>query len=355
MNRTLRPAARGLPLLLAAVIVAAACGGGGSASNAGSLPETTLNASGATFPQAFYDESIIDFEDIEPNVTVNYAGGGSGKGRTDLQERQVDFAGSDAVVKEEDLAAYEGGELLYFPTVSAPITVGYNLSDVDGLQLSPDTIAGIFQREITRWDDPAIAADNPEAELPSSPISVARRADGSGTTENFTKFLAAAAPDRWELGTGSTVEWPADTQGAQGNAGVAGLISSTEGAIGYVDYSDAKAIGLAFAAIRNAAGRYVPPTLEGVSAALAATEINADLTYDPINAPGLDSYPIAAPTWILVYEVQPDRAKGEATRAFLRYVLTGGQELAPDIDYAPLPPELAARALAQLDQMVLPS
>jgi phosphate transport system substrate-binding protein len=164
----------------------------------------------------------------------------------------------------------------------------------------------------------------------------------------------SAAPDTWKLESGSTVEWPADTQGAQGNAGVAGLISGTDGAIGYVDYSDAKATGLSFAAIRNAAGAYIEPSLEGVSAALATVEINADLSYDPINAPGADAYPIAAPTWILVYKDQTDRAKGAALKAYLEYLLTEGQTWAAEIDYARLPPSLADRALAQLDEVVVP-
>ncbi|MEZ5264416.1 MAG: phosphate ABC transporter substrate-binding protein PstS [Acidimicrobiales bacterium] len=242
---------RGSSVLFAAALVATACGGDDSSSESttttaaaaqggdGStttaaqsttteaaeedveLAEATLNASGATFPKAFYDEAIIEFADLQPNITINYAGGGSGKGRTDLQEQQVDFAGSDGLVKDEDRPNYKGGEFLYFPTVAAPITVSFNLDGVDELQLSADTIAKIFQAEITSWDDAAIKADNPDADLPATPITVARRSDGSGTTANFTKFLVAAAPDTWKLKSGSTVEWPANTQGAQGNAGVA--------------------------------------------------------------------------------------------------------------------------------------
>ncbi|MGD9755068.1 MAG: phosphate ABC transporter substrate-binding protein PstS [Acidimicrobiia bacterium] len=376
---------RGSSVLFAAALVATACGGDDSSSESttttaaaaqggdGStttaaqsttteaaeedveLAEATLNASGATFPKAFYDEAIIEFADLQPNITINYAGGGSGKGRTDLQEQQVDFAGSDGLVKDEDRPNYKGGEFLYFPTVAAPITVSFNLDGVDELQLSADTIAKIFQAEITSWDDAAIKADNPDADLPATPITVARRSDGSGTTENFTKFLVSAAPDTWKLKSGSTVEWPANTQGAQGNAGVAALIQATNGAIGYVDFSDAKATGLAFASIKNKAGKFVEPSLEATSAALDTAEVNDDLSYNPINAPGEDAYPIAAPTWILVYKNQTDKAKGEATKAFLEYILTDGQALAPDIDYAPLPDGLDEKALAQLDEIVIPS
>lgn len=330
-----------------------ACAGPNSADSAG--PAVTLNASGATFPQAFYEEAILDFTLLHPNVTINYAGGGSGKGRTDLQERQVDFAGSDGVVKQEDVAKYRGGEILYFPTISAPIAVAYNLDKVKDLRLSAETIARIFQREITVWNDPRLVAENPGVVMPKLPISVARRADGSGTTENFTKFLVAAALGVWTLQSGSTVQWPAGVLGAQGNAGVASLITGSKGTIGYVDYSDAKAAGLTFAAIGNAAGNYVQPSLESVSAALSGVMVNDDLTYNPINAPGAHSYPIAAPTWILVYKNQSDRLKGETIKAFLQYILTSGQHLATDVDYAPLNEELVAMALAQLDEIVLPA
>jgi phosphate transport system substrate-binding protein len=352
MIRTRRHRLAGLTAAVALAVTAAACGGDPAGDASG--PSVTLNASGATFPKAFYEEAIIDFRVLNPNVTINYAGGGSGKGRTDLQERQVDFAGSDGVVKVEDTPKYAGGEFLYFPTVSAPITVAYRLEGVDGLRLSGPTLARIFQRQVTRWDDPAIAADNPGLDLPGTAIIVARRADGSGTTENFTKFLESAAPGVWALKSGSTVEWPSDTQGAQGNAGVAGLITGANGTIGYVDYSDAVAADLTTAAVRNAAGRYVSPSLAGVSAALAAAPVADDLTYDPIDAPGESVYPIAAPTWILVYRNQPDRLKGQTVKAFLEYVLTGGQELAPDVDYAALPESLRVRALAQLDRIVIP-
>ena len=231
----------------------------------------SLVASGATFPKGFYDDAIATLAGIAPDLTVEYGGGGSGKGRSDLQEQVVDFAGTDGVVKEEDIPKFKGGEFVYVPTVIAPITMSYNLPDVDKLQLSPTSIAAIFQLEVTKWNDPIIAADNPGVTLPDSDIVVARRADGSGTTENFSKFLnAAAGPDAggtWKLGGASELEWPEGTQAGDGNSGVAQIVSSTEGAIGYVDLSDAKANNLTFAAVMNKAGKYVEPTLEATTAA----------------------------------------------------------------------------------------
>ncbi|HEY8094350.1 MAG TPA: phosphate ABC transporter substrate-binding protein PstS, partial [Acidimicrobiales bacterium] len=155
--------------------------------------EATLDASGATFPQAFYEDQIASFKDDAPGITINYGGGGSGKGRQDLADQVVDWAGTDGTVKPEELSKFKGGDLLYFPTVLAPITVAYNLSGVDGLQLTPDTIAKIFQGQITNWNDPAIAADNTGLTLPDQAITVAVRADSSGTTGNFTGFLDAAS------------------------------------------------------------------------------------------------------------------------------------------------------------------
>lgn len=311
-----------------------------------------LVASGATFPKAFYDEAIARLAEVAPDLVVEYGGGGSGKGRGDLQEQIVDFAGTDSVVKDEDIALFKGGEFVYVPTVVAPITISYNLPGIDALQLSPATIAGIFQLQITTWNDPAIAADNPGIELPDTAIVVARRADGSGTTDNFAKFLnKAVGPDatgEWTLGTGSELEWPEGTQAGDGNSGVAQIVSSTEGAVGYVDLSDAKASGLTFASIQNKAGKFIEPTVESATAAAASAEINDDLTYFLGWSDGEDAYPIAAQTWIIAYTQQDDPAKAEAIRGFLTYLLTEGQTFAAELDYGALPADLQAKALANI-------
>jgi phosphate transport system substrate-binding protein len=346
-----------LAVLLAASTVAAGCGGdeSGGGGSGGPRLSATLNGSGATFPQPFYEAVIAEFQKGQPDVTINYGGGGSGKGRQELQDQVVDYAGSDGIVKPEDVPKYKGGAFLYVPTVAAPITVSYNLPGVRGLKLDATTTARVFQRQVKQWDDPAIAALNPGTRLPATAITVARRSDGSGTTENFTKYLAAAAPGTWALGSGATVPWPADTQAGNGNSGVAQVVKSTAGAIGYVDLSDALASQLQLAAVKNKAGQFLEPTPEGASAALAGAEVKPDLTYNPLDAPGDRSYPITAPTWILVYKNQPDRAKGEALKSFLRFLVTDGQALAQPNDYAELPAPIRDRAVAQLDTIVLPS
>ena len=267
----------------------------------------------------------------------------------------VDFAGSDGLVKPEDVPKYKGGEFLYVPTVAAPITVSYNLSGVKELVLDAATIARIFQREISQWDDQAIQGLNPGVALPGTPITVAHRSDGSGTTENFAKYLVAAAPGIWKLNSGATVEWPADTQAGNGNQGVAQIVKSTGGAIGYVDLSDARAGGLQLASVRNKAGRAVKPTLDATSAALEGITVAEDLSYNPLDAEGERSYPISAPTWILVYKNQTDKTKGEALKSFLTFMLTQGQDLAGEIDYAKLPDDLRQRAVAQVASISVPA
>jgi len=356
--RTARLLAGGLSL----AVVLTACGGSdtpdttGSTSGPGSKPSlsaTTLNGSGATFPKAFYDAAIDGFKKEQAAVTVNYGGGGSGKGRTDLQGGLVDYAGSDGLVKEEDKAKFKG-EFVYIPTVAAPITVSYNLSGVKELTLDAETTAKIFQGDIKTWDDAAIKALNPSATFPSTPIVVAHRSDGSGTTENFTKYLVKAAPS-WKLKSGSTVEWPADTQAGNGNAGVAQIVKSQGGAIGYIDLADANTQQLAYAKLKNKSGKAVEPTLEATTKALEGVELKADLTYDPLDSSNPDAYSIAAPTWMLAYKNQTDKAKGEALKAFLGYLVGEGQKLAKDNDYAALPSPFTEKAKAAISTIVVPA
>jgi phosphate transport system substrate-binding protein len=254
--------------------------------------EVTLNASGSTFMKAYQESAIEAFTKAHGNIKINYGGGGSGKGRTDLAEMVTDFAGSDSAFKDEEAAKAKGGPVLYFPVLLGAISVTYNVDGVDKLQLSPETLAKIFQRDIKKWNDPLIAADNAGAKLPDADIVVAHRADGSGTTDNFTKYLAGAASAVWKLKSGSTVEWPADTQAGQGNSGVAQLVKGTKNAIGYVDHSDAKASGLKEAAIKNASGAFVAPSAESASASAEGVEVKDNLIFSALNGKSPAAYPI---------------------------------------------------------------
>jgi phosphate transport system substrate-binding protein len=359
----------GAPLVLA-VTVAGACSsssssttssnstaGGSATSASGPAVSGTLNGSGSSFQQAFDAAAIDGFTKANKGTAVNYNPSGSGQGQTDLEGQLVDFAGSDVTVLAADVPKFKGGTILYFPTVAGPITVSYNLSGVSKLQFSASTLAKIFSRTVKTWNNPSIAADNPGVTLPSTAITVAHRSDGSGTTANFTEFLKVAGGSDWTYGSSKT--WPTDSklaaeQAGKGNPGVDQIVKGTAGAIGYVDYSDAKASGLVFASIKNAAGKFVDPSLDAASAAVAGATVNADLTYDPINAPGDTAYPITSPTYIIAYAKQTDAGKTALLKAFLKYVLgPDGQGLASGIDFAKLPSDLDAKVLAQVDTIAV--
>jgi phosphate transport system substrate-binding protein len=341
-----------LTVLAVSTIIGAACSSDTktttAASSGASQLTGTLNGSGSSFQDSFDQKAKTEFAKVASGVTVNYTKSGSSAGKQDLANQVVQFAGTDSLIKDADKPTFKGGEVLYFPTVGAPITVSYNVSGVDTLKLNADVLAGIFQGDITTWNDPKIAADNSGVTLPSTSIAVVHRSDGSGTTSNFTKFLKAASPTVWKLDSGDTVPWPATTQGAEKNSGVASLIKSTDGAIGYVDLADAVNADLHLASVKNADGAFVDPTLDAASAALAGADVSPDLTYNPLNAKGKDAYPITSPTWVIVYAKQTDAKVAEALKGWLSFLLTDGQGLAKSVGYAPLPSAIAEKAIAQL-------
>lgn len=328
----------------------AACGGGGDEGGSGDLAGGEINASGASFPDAFYAAAIEAYAVVNPDLMVSYNATGSGTGKSEFGEGLNDFAGTDSLVKDDD--GVEAGSFQYIPTVAAPITVSYNLPGVDGLQLPQDVLAGIFGGAVTAWNDPAIAAANPEATLPDTAITLAVRSDGSGTTTNFSKFLEAASPDVWTLGSGDTIEWPGNAVAGEKNTGVAQIIQDTEGAIGYVDLADASESGLVTASIENADGAFVAPTLEGATAALDGAQVEADLSYNPLNAAGAEAYPITAPTYLLIRTEYDDPNVAAGVKEFVNYLLTDGQELAAKNNFAALPTGLRDQALEALNSTI---
>jgi len=356
---------------LAALCVAAGCkkkddgGAGGSASpmtkedkGADKAPESggavTINGSGSTFQKPYQEIALDTFTKANAGVKINYGGGGSGKGRQDLADQVVDFAGADSPYKDADLAKNKGGDVLYFPILLGAITVSFNVAGVDKLQLSAATIAKIFQRDIKKWNDKDIAADNPGAKLPDADIVVAHRSDGSGTTDNFTKYLDKAAKDVWKLKSGATVEWPSDTQAGNGNPGVAQIVKSTPGAVGYVDLSDAKASGLKFATVKNQAGKFIEPTADSASAAGDGIDVKDNLLFSALDPGGDAAYPITYQSWVIVYAKQTDHAKGAALKSYLKYLVSDAQAQLKSLDFAPLPKGLADKAVAQLDKIQVP-
>jgi phosphate transport system substrate-binding protein len=311
----------------------------------------TLNASGSTFQKAFQEVAIESFTKANSAIKINYGGGGSGKGRQDFADMVTDFGCTDGAYKDEEKAKVKGGDFLYVPILMGAISVSYNIDGVDKLQLSAETIAKIFQRDIKKWNDPAIAADNAGVTLPDTDIVVAHRSDGSGTTAQFTAFISAAAASTWHLKSGSTVEWPADTQAGNGNGGVAQIVKSTKGAIGYVDLPDAKASGLKYAMVKNAAGKFIEPTSASAQAAGEGVEVKDDMTFVSVNAKGDAAYPITAASWCIVYSKPSDKAKAAALKSYFKFMVTDGQKLLPEIDYAPLPKPLQDKAIAAVDKI----
>ena len=359
MNRNVlsRRGVAGVALAAVAAIALAGCGTDtpsntpSSAADSIASIKAELKASGASFPDAFYQEVITELKTIAPDLKVTYNPTGSSTGKKEFGAGLTDFAGTDSTVKDTDGIDKTKTPFYYIPTVAAPITVSYNLPGVE-LKLTPATLAKIFQRDIKVWNAAEIAADNPGVTLPATAITVAHRSDGSGTTNNFTKYLVAAAKDVWKLNSGDTVNWPADTVGGAKNAGVAGLVKGTAGTIGYVDLADATSSGLQLAAIKNKDGNFIKPSLDGATAALAGATVKEDLTFDPLNAAGAQTYPITAPTYILVKQKYDSADKAKAVKELVKWLLgPEGQKLAKEITFAVLPADLQTKALAQLDKV----
>jgi phosphate transport system substrate-binding protein len=323
-----------------------------SSSSSGAALSGTINGSGSTFQLVYQQSAIAAFKSVQSGMTVNYAGVGSGTGRTDLASGTVNFAGSDSPIPSTELSDFKGKTVLYFPVVIGPITLSYNLPSLSKpLQLTPTVIADIFQGNIKTWNNSAIAAINPGVTLPSTAITLAVRSDSSGTTQNFSLFLVDAAPSVWKLGTNSTITWPSTAHAASGNSGVAQVIKSTTGAIGYVDYATAKASGLTYASVKNSSGDYVAPSVAAASASAAGVTVSSNLTFHAVWGTGATAYPITYQSWDLVYAKQKTANDAALLKAYLGYLLGAGQKLLPSLNYAPLPASIDSMAVAQLSKI----
>lgn len=316
-----------------------------------------LNGAGATFPYPIYMKWNKMFSQ-KTGLKVNYQGIGSGGGQRQFMAGITDYGGSDAPMTDKQIAKVKGG-VYHIPTVMGAVAVCYNLP-VNNLKLDADTLADIFMGKITKWNSPAITALNPGVRLPKKDILVAHRSDGSGTTSIFTTYLAKVSiPWAAEVGKGKVVPWPTGV-GGKGNAGVAGVVSTNSGAIGYVELSYAIKNNLPVVALKNKAGKFVKPTISSTSNAAAGAlqskklkkMVNAgDFRLNLTNAPGANSYPIVGMTWILAHKVQRDSTKGAALKKYLKWCLTDGQKYAADLLYAPLPKDVQVKVLALVDQI----
>jgi phosphate transport system substrate-binding protein len=316
----------------------------------GAHAQMTINGAGATFPYPIYSKWFDEYAKIDPSVRFNYQSIGSGGGQKQILAQTVDFGASDGPMSDDNLAKAPG-KLLHVPTVAGAVVLTYNLPGNPSLKLDGDTIAGIFLGEIKKWNDPKITAANPGVTLPEQEIVVVHRSDGSGTTYIFTDYLSKISSEwKSKVGTNTSVNWPTGL-GGKGNEGVSGQVKQTPGAVGYVELIYAIQNRMAYADVKNAAGQFIKPTLDSVTAAIATANIPDDFRFSMTNAPGQNSYPIAGTTWLLVYEQQKDTTKGKKLVEFLKWALRKGEEMAKDLNYAPLPTELRDRVLKRVSDI----
>jgi phosphate transport system substrate-binding protein len=312
--------------------------------------QMTINGAGATFPYPIYSKWFDDYTKVDPSVRFNYQSIGSGGGQKQITAQTVDFGASDGPMSDENLAKAPG-KILHIPTVAGADVVTYNLPGSPALKFDADTITGIFLGQINKWNDPKIAALNAGVNLPDQEIVVVHRSDGSGTTYIWTDYLSKVSAEwKQKVGTNTSVNWPTGL-GGKGNEGVAGQIKQTPGAIGYVELIYAIQNKMPYANMKNLAGKFVKPSVESITAAMATAQIPEDFRFSMTNAPGNDSYPIAGATWLLVYEQQKDAAKGKKLVEFLKWALTKGEDVAKSLDYAPLPDDLRERVLKRADEI----
>jgi phosphate transport system substrate-binding protein len=322
--------------------------------------EGTLRGAGATFPAPLYQRWFELFQEQNPKVHISYDAVGSAVGIQRLEAGKVDFAASEMPVSDEEMAQAHQ-QFVHIPTVLGAVVAIYHLADLhQSLNFTPEMLSGIYLGKITKWNDPEIRRSNSGITLPNADIVAVHRSDGSGTTFVWSDYLSKISP-QWKtsVGAGATVQWPVGV-GAEGNEGVAATVQHTPNSIGYVEFIYAIQHELSFGAIRNAAGQFIKADISGVTAAAAtATAPSHDFRVSITNAPGESAYPISTYTWLLLPqhiegeneegENKNDKAKNVLLTEFLRWMLTSGQKKCSGLGYAPLPAEVAKRALESFD------
>ncbi len=321
---------------------------------------TTVSGAGSTFVAPMMSVWTKAYA-TATGVQVAYSSVGSGAGVAQIQAKTVDFGDSDAFMSDTDLAKAKGGPIVQIPLVQAPVVVIYNLPGIaSGLKFDGDTLGKMFSGGITMWNDPAIKALNPGITLPNTPIAVAHRSDGSGTTAIFTDFLTQTSP-AWvtALGgsttsKGKTVAWPVGI-GGKGNDGVSAVVSQTSGGLGYVELDYAIAQHQTYGDVKNKAGLFIEPCEQtAANATVGITSYPSDLRIDIVNlSTNAQAYPITGLTWALVYQNQTKAATAAALVNFFSWVLTKGQDLTGSVNYTPLGPTLQALCIAQLKKITV--
>jgi len=309
-----------------------------------------ITGAGSTFAAPIYTKWAGAYQQAGGG-TVSYRGVGSTEGVKEIMESQVDFAGSDAPLSDDELAR---NGLLQFPMVIGGVVPVVNLPGIKPgeLILSGRVLADIYLGKIINWDAPAIAAINPRIKLPDTPIAVVRRLDGSGTTLIWTHYLAQVNPE-WKsrIGEGTSVRWPRGI-GGRGNEGVATFVQHLPGAIGYVAWDFTKQNHMSYTAMENASGAVVQPGPETFKAAAASADWSRSLFPILANEPGANAWPVVGATYVLLHSTPNKPERSEATLKFLEWALTNGGQAAEDLDYVPLPPPVVSEIRTQLHARV---
>jgi phosphate transport system substrate-binding protein len=311
----------------------------------------TLNGAGATFPAPLYEKYAREVKKKFPDLKVNYQAIGSGGGIRQTIAGTVDFGGSDAAMKDDEIAKVKNGVILV-PTAGGAVSVVYNLPGVSKLRLSRATLPAIFSGQIKNWDDAKIKADNPGVNLPNQPIKFVVRADGSGTTFIFTNHLSAISGYfKGRIGANTAPKWtlPNALKG-KGNPGVAALVKSTPGSIGYVEYDYATKNKLNSAEVQNKKGEFVAPSLASANSALSTVKFPDNYRVF-VGDPG-QGYPIVGLTWMMVYQKYSNPAKAEAVKKWINWVLKDGQQYNDDLNYTKIPGDVVNRVLKTVNSTV---
>ncbi|MDE3105351.1 MAG: phosphate ABC transporter substrate-binding protein PstS [Acidobacteriota bacterium] len=312
-----------------------------------------LNGAGATFPYPIYSKWFSEFAQANPGIKINYQSIGSGGGIRQVSEGTVDFGASDGPMNDEQIAAAKV-KTMHIPTVLGAVVPVYNLPGVSTpLNFSGDVIADIYLGTISKWNDPRIAKDNPGVNLPAKAILPVYRSDGSGTTYIFTDYLSKVSSN-WQskVGKSTSVKWPTGI-GQKGNEGVAGMVRQAPFSFGYVELIYAVQNKMEYGTVKNAAGKFVKASTDGVTAAAAAAakSMPADYRVSITNAAGATSYPISSFTWLLIPTHSTDPSKAKALNAFLNWMLAHGESEAAAMTYAPLPKQvqdMVRKTIAQI-------
>jgi len=334
------------------LLASIACNNNGSGPGLSS-GSATLQGAGASFPSPLYQKWLSEYGKLHPNVKIDYQSIGSGGGIKQLKEQTVDFGASDAPMTDADLKSAPG-EIVHVPTVLGAVVITYNLEGMkQPLRFSAEALADIFLGKIKKWNDPKIAADNPGVTLPTSDVTVIHRSDSSGTSAVFTDYLSKISPEwKEKVGSGVSPTWPVGI-GGKGNEGVTGQVKNTPNTIGYVELVYAVKNQLPVAHIKNAAGNFIEPSIDAVTAAAAASagSLPDDLRVSITNAVGPQAYPISSYTYILLYKNQKDAAKGKALVDFLWWGIHDGETFGKELQYAPLPADVVKKAETKINSV----